>query len=318
MKRGHAVLVLPAGSFGAIADEGARRWLSRGRVAFRQPNEEVLCRVARYLGVSPPQEGLAALRAWGESGTRPDDWLAAADPVHLETRLRELRVRTFGPGEIADGEREALFARLQAELGGGDYDLMNVGKSGYVSAASGFAAATVSAGVAEGHVPDRFFPAGPLAADFHRLLGEVQMLLHDDEVNRARASRGDAVVNSLWIWGVGRAPAAVNVGLPRLYSNDPLFTGFWASAASPSTSWPGSLAACLEDDGGFVATLPEVPRESVADSLQETLGSLRKLVQRGEIRTAALFFRDGLHIEFRRFDRLRVWRTSSPHLRVSA
>ena len=318
MKRRHAVLVLPAGSFGAIADEGARRWLSRGRVAFRQPNEEVLCRVARYLGVSPPQEGLAALRAWGESGTRPDYWLAAADPVHLETRLRELRVRAFGPGEIADGERKALIARLQGELGGGDCEFINVGKSGYVSATSGFAASTVSAAVAEGHVPDRFFPVGPRAADFHRLLSEVQMLMHDDEVNRARAARGDAVVNSLWIWGAGRAPAAVNVRLPRLFSNDPLFTGFWASAGLPGTSWPGSLAACLEDDGGFVATLPEVPRESAAGSLQDTLGSLRKLVQRGEIRTAALFFRDGLRIEYRRFDRLRVWRTSSPHLQVPA
>jgi len=314
MKRGHAVLVLPAGAFGAIADESTRRWLSRGRVAFSQPDEEMLCRVVRRLGVSPPRQGLAALRLWGQSGVRPDDWLAAADPVHLETRLRELRVRAIRPGEVEPEEHEALIARLQSVLGGEDHEFVHIGNASYIRAATPFVAPTVSAAVAEGHVPDRFLPSGPQARVFHRLQSEVQMLLHDDQVNRARVARGDVAMNSLWIWGAGQAPACLDSPLPRLYSDDPLFSGLWASAASPRASWPGALAECLEGDDAFVATLPEAPRERESDSLQNELDSLRRLFERGEIRSATLFFRDGLHIQIRRLDRLRVWRASSPHL----
>ena len=136
--------------------------------------------------------------------------------------------------------------------------------------------------------------------------------------SEGRSARSRRIGQAFWIAlspCQGRAECAVR---PRLRQLGPQAVEVVDRRGLRLLDGRGRLGLGRGDRDGFVATLPEVPRESVADSLQETLGSLRKLVQRGEIRTAALFFRDGLHIEFRRFDRLRVWRTSSPHLRVSA
>jgi hypothetical protein len=44
-------------------------------------------------------------------------------------------------------------------------------------------------------------PRGPGSGAVRRLLNEIQMVLHDHPVNRARVSRGLAPVNSVWPWG---------------------------------------------------------------------------------------------------------------------
>ncbi|HEX7329606.1 MAG TPA: hypothetical protein VF428_13835, partial [Casimicrobiaceae bacterium] len=41
-----------------------------------------------------------------------------------------------------------------------------------------------------------------------RMRGEIEMLLHEHRVNRARRNRGAATVDSLWLWGGGRMSAA--------------------------------------------------------------------------------------------------------------
>ena len=299
--------VPPPGANGAIGDRTLLRWLSRGNVSHRPPREEVLNQVLRYLGQTVPSGGLAALRFWGQAGERPGAWMAAADPVHLETRLRELRVRAFGPGEIGLREHDALIESLQAAIGGEEHAFVRLGNASYVRAKETFAAPAVSAPVADGYVPDRFLPSGPLAGDFHRLQSEVQMLLHEHEVNRQRADRGAPVVNSLWIWGGGEAPEPREADLPPLFSADPLFAGYWASAGKTSANWQGDIAECLSGDG-FVAAMPELPRASSADTLQFLLSDLKRHFDRGRLCALALFFRDGLTVELERRDRFRFWR----------
>ncbi len=41
---------------------------------------------------------------------------------------------------------------------------------------------------------------------WHRLVNEIQMFLHQHEVNRLRTDRGQLPVNSLWCWGAGVLP----------------------------------------------------------------------------------------------------------------
>ena len=44
-------------------------------------------------------------------------------------------------------------------------------------------------------------PTGSDERRWRKLINEVQMLLHGHPVNQAREQRGEAVVNSLWLWG---------------------------------------------------------------------------------------------------------------------
>lgn len=47
-------------------------------------------------------------------------------------------------------------------------------------------------------------PKGENSGQWHRLMNEFQMLLHETEFNQRRAGRGEAAVNALWIWGMGQ------------------------------------------------------------------------------------------------------------------
>ena len=95
MKEAHAVVVLPPGAYGRLGDSAQRQWLSRGSVSFLQPRTEMLSAVLQVIGLPIPESGLAALRFWGQTGERSETWMAAADPVHFETRLRHIVVRAL-------------------------------------------------------------------------------------------------------------------------------------------------------------------------------------------------------------------------------
>lgn len=48
-------------------------------------------------------------------------------------------------------------------------------------------------------------PRGADALRWQAIVNEAQMLLHDHPVNQGRAARGALAINSLWLWGGGRA-----------------------------------------------------------------------------------------------------------------
>ena len=62
---------------------------------------------------------------------------------------------------------------------------------------------------------------------WYRLLNEMQMFMHQHEVNQQRLAQGQAAINSLWCWGAGELPATP--GAPQLWlSNDDLMRQFAA------------------------------------------------------------------------------------------
>jgi len=317
MAASNAVVVLPPGACGKVVDPAQRRWLSRGRVARQVPAAELLVRVLAELGRPGPVSGPAALRFWGQTGNRSDAWMVAADPVHLQARMRDVIVLNPPPGEFASHELQALFDALQAALGGQDgAAFARIGGYAYLRAGEEFASPTVSAAVAHGQVPDRYAPTGRSAADYHRLLGETQMVLHDHPINLQRAAEGRLTANSLWLWGGGRAPAPQPAELPRLFAADPLFRGYWASCSAPVDDWPADLRDCFtEPDDDFVGVLPELPDADNEAVLSAALGALAAGMSGGSLRSLCLLFRDGLTVHLHARDRFRFWRRTADELR---
>jgi hypothetical protein len=149
-----------------------------------------------------------------------------------------------------------------------------------------------------------------MAGAHDRLQGEIQMCLHDAEVNRRREAAGMPPVNALWLWGGGVARSGAMPGAattwPRLFADEPLFKGYWLSIPAPVSEWPGDLEACLNaSPSGFVAVLPRAEADGAIDV---HLADLRRLLQRRRLRAVTLLFADGLRAERRRWDELRVWR----------
>jgi hypothetical protein len=316
MRNAQAVLVLPPAAFGRLASPALCRWLARGILSHREPDREILANVVELLGAPMPEEGFAALRFWGQSGQRSGSWMAAADPVHLETRLRDVRIRHVAPGDYGIRDLDELVETLQNELGGdGNFDFIRIGAHAYVRAVEPFDSPRHSTAVIDGEVPDAHTPTGSAAATFHRLLGETEMLVHEHDVNNRRAANGKPMINSFWYWGGGVAPEFERRELPPLFSGDPLFSGYWASAGVTVHDWRGDLAACLEATSGrFVAVLPDLPPATSADVVQQVLASVREHLRRGDLASVVMLFRDGLRVTMCRADRFKVWRRAPAFL----
>ena len=277
-----------------------------------------LAQVLGVLGLEPPVEGRAALRMWGQTGERPGAWIAGADPVYLEPRLDRVFLHVFGADDLGRPELQRLFDGLQQTLGGdGTLDFARLGGCGYVR--SGYARVTPAgpATTLDGQSPGDSLPPTGAAADTLGLISEIEMTLHDLPVNAERRSRGQAPVNSLWIWGGGYAPEQRSLPLPPLYADDPLLCGYWLSAAGDVGAWPGTIKDCLDGArGGFVAAVPADSRDGGA-APQSDLLVLRDALRSGRLSEAVLLSADGIRATLRRSDRLRIWRRTSPMLEVS-
>jgi hypothetical protein len=277
----------------------------------------MLLKVLALLGEPMPVGSLAALRYWGQAGERSTGWIAGADPIHLEPRLHSLRMRCLRADELPKTELRPLFEHLQSTLGDDSgLAFSRLGYCGYVSGDSAIATASMSASLLHGLPPDEFIPSGESAAGYHRLLGEIQMVLHEHEVNRRRVETGRPAINSLWLWGGGIAPAATNRELPILVANDPLFRGYWNSCAGVVADWETDLASSGKNlSSGFVAVMPELAPEASPGALMGYVEQLRNALARGDVGSLTLLFRDGLSADISRWQALRFWRRVPPSLK---
>lgn len=306
-----AVVVLPPGMSGRIGDAKQRRWLSRSSLKNPQTPNDIFARVLAAVGLSSPEEGLAALRLWGQTGDRPNVWIASADPVHLEARLDHLRLHALVGAQSPDLDLGAIFDFLQKSLGEDtSFAFARIGKHGYLRGDAAVATAAMPAVAIDGCEPDEYMPAGEAAAGYHRLTSELQMCLHEHEVNLRREAQGLLPINSVWLWGGGRAPEKKVALLPPFFGEDPLFQGFWESCTGVIAPWPGTFAECLDIAVKDLVVMTPATDEG-GELLHAYLKELRGLLKSRRIDRLVLLFRDGLTARCGRFDAIRFWRRPS-------
>ncbi|MFQ5609217.1 MAG: hypothetical protein ACE5F8_02995 [Woeseiaceae bacterium] len=313
-----AIVVLPPVGGGRLRSPKLRSWLARSDLSFAGAPQERLECVLAELGKAMPSEGLAALRMWGQTGDRPTVWIAGADPVYLEARLDHLCLHALRRTGVPASDMRPLVDHLQKTLGSNsDFGFARVGSFGYVTARSTMDTATFPAYAIDQLVPNEFLPSGDESIGHRNLTSEVEMALHDHEINLRRQQEGEPPINSLWIWGGGMAPEQDTVPHPPLFSDDPLLRGYWKSKTGVEEHWPGSIAGCLElAVGGFVATTPEADDD--VDLLEACLFELSEILYSKRVSKLILLFRDGVRAEVHRSHALRLWRRRNPLLEVPA
>ena len=202
-----AVVVLPAVSDGRLPDQSLRRWLAKSLPQRMPESTELLATILDVLNMPCPDSGLAALRMWGQTGERPSAWIAAADLVYLEPRLDHLCLHAQARVDVPTSDLRPLFDHLQRSLeDGSDFGFARIGSCGYVRANDPMATASLPAYMVDQQKPDEFMPSGDDAASYRNLISEIEMALHDHEVNLQRQAKGQSPINSLWLWGGGVAP----------------------------------------------------------------------------------------------------------------
>ena len=291
-----------------------RTWLAQADLAQVDRRGNWFDLVLAEIGIPRPVSGDASIRMWGQTGDRPTAWIAAADPVYLEARLDHLCLHALRDDDVTRSELKSLFNHLQRTLGGeSGYGFARLGHHGYLTSQVPIATAAQPAYVVDQCIPSEFLPSGDNVASHRNLLSEIEMALHDHPVNLERQADGRQPVNSLWIWGGGRAPEQKTEAHPPLYSDDALLTGHWESQSATADPWPGSIAECVDASvSGFVATLPNVGQS--LEAVESCLDELRAALRSKRLNAVVLLFKGGLRAKVRRAHAVRVWRRRHPLL----
>ena len=305
-----AIVVMPAVGNGRLEDPALVRWLAKSDLRRLDAPRELLSRILEVLGLPYPQSGLGALRMWGQTSERPTVWIAAADPAYLEPRLDHLCLHAQDAENVPPEDLRPLIDHLQATIAdSSDLGFARLGNCCYLRAKEPIASADVPPYVVHLDLPNEYMPGGKDADRYRSLVSEVEMALHDHEINLRRQERGLQPVNCLWIWGGGYAPEQTAVAHPPLFANDPLLVGYWLSQSGVSAHWPGDISICADAaEAGFVAVIPEPDDPRL---LAKCLNELRDLLRHGVVDRLVLMFRDGVEATVERGHRWRFWQRES-------
>lgn len=255
-------------------------------------------------------------------------WLRA-DPVHLRPDLARLRLFGTDMLDLREEESEVLGSTVAEALAEHGLTLHRPhAHRWYLRVEAGLDLRTTApAGVAGADIAAAM-PSGSDAARWCRLLNEIQMVLHDHPVNRAREQRGQAAVNSVWFWGYGPAPSVPAPQELRVRSADPVLGGLARLAGlepGPAPREPGELLANLGPGAVLVTLAPDAaavrdepqPAERLLEALErDWVPALAQALREGVVAVLEIHPGNGRCYRVTRRDLRRWWRRAAPVQRL--
>lgn len=143
-------------------------------------------------------------------------------------------------------------------------------------------------------------PAGAEGRQWRILLNDVQVLLHQNPLNAQRHARGQAPVNSLWLWGGGRLPKTMRGHLDGVISDDLLLCSL--AARADVVHLPRTAPTVTTASPGWLVDLQDLPAVELASIWWP---SLQPLFERHPVQ---LHFGSGERWLHRPWHRWRFWR----------
>jgi hypothetical protein len=298
-----------------------------GRARRRRHEKDSLRQLCGLLGLktSPIRDvPVAAVTRLIDGEDPPDGIWMRADPVHLSADRDRLLLIDASLFKMSQHDALALATEVQQVLDDQGWHLeVPFPDRWYIRLDEDPQVTTFDPRRAGGRDVDRHLPRGKGARVMHRLMNEVQMQLHDADINREREARGELAVNSIWFWGVGELPDV----LPRLwsmvYSSDAFTRGLamlsmtpcqnvteTASQLLPALNEQTKVLVCLE--GCRVpAQYGDLPRwhDALADLEQHWFAPLLRAVQDNTVQELTVIT-DRLLFRLARPDLKKFWRRS--------
>ncbi len=219
--------------------------LARGTVVLQPAlgRDAWLCRA---FGVAKQQDWPVAPLTLAADGVDPQHhyWLRA-DPVELRMEHSRL-VLARAVSDLDAAEAQALIAALNRHFACDGIALLAPSpRRWYLRADRAPGISTTPLARALHRDIEAHLPQGSAALDWHRVINEAQMVLHEHAVNEAREARGAGTVNSVWLWGGGTAPAVGHPPYHAAWGADALTRSLAAAAGIARHDLAGDGAAWL-------------------------------------------------------------------------
>ncbi|MEJ2385493.1 MAG: hypothetical protein P8Y54_14080 [Xanthomonadales bacterium] len=242
-------------------------------------------------------------------------WLRV-DPVTLTADLTRVFMTARGLTDIEAADRDPLQACVESVLDDAGYRLLQ-GRPG-----RWLLALDADPGVRFTRLEDALgvdlaevLPDAADAREWRRLLTDVQVALHNAEVNVRRRARGVREVNGVWIWGGGRLPKTrIPAAFECVVSEHPVSQGLAALAESRARPGAEQDAAAAIAEGGRVLLDWAVGRSGALEELgrlERFFAGLLPDVRRGRL-AVTLLDGGGRGWQLDRAALRRFWRRARP------
>ena len=261
----------------------------------------------RHFQIIPDHWPVAALTRQLDAGDASHASWLRADPAHVAPDMGGARMLSHGDALALTAEDVAqLLPALRPLFGDAGFSLdaphpsrwyLRLPREAKIPAFS-------DPGDALGEDIFEHLDTSPEGRRWRTLANEVQVTLHTQPWNAARAARGQSPVNALWFWGGGTLPpvaqgADAEAGTHG-FSDDDTARALAAASGRGTALPPRVVADAGVNDIEGTRDLQWIEREW----LQPALAALRS----GAIATLALDDGDGWRLQLRRWHALRAWR----------
>jgi len=258
-----------------------------------------------------------------------DDFWMRADPVHLRLEGGELLLVDGNHCAVRSDEAEILARDINNHFADSFTLLAQHAERWYMRLPSAPDMETEALASVCGRSIYPHLPRGPDAIRWQGIANELQMLLHEHRVNAAREARGELSLNSVWLWGAGRAAPPQTRPYRLVLANDPLACGLAQASGAVAAPLPANAGVWLDRDSeaGIVLLVLDALRAPTcqADALawRDRLTGLDRnwfaplavaLRKRriGMVTLHLLGAQRTLHVETTGSDLRRFWRRSKP------
>ncbi|MCE9550978.1 MAG: hypothetical protein K8R50_08260 [Betaproteobacteria bacterium] len=258
--------------------------------------EEWLCRtfgIARQM-----DEPIAPITLMAD-GMQPATcyWLRA-DPVYLQMQRTQLSLHPDVP--LNADEAAQLCASLNTHFAAEGLRFFSPHpQRWYLQMESVPNIVTHSLAQVAGRNVQSHLPTGQDALRWHKVFNEVQMLFFEHAVNQAREARDDLPINSIWLWGGGKAVEHLARPYTKVCGDSFLAGAFAQAAGIPYQISSGDLTRCVDDEGDVLIVWEGLRRplqqgdlyawrDSVQCLEQSYIAPLWKALRNGRIKQLSL------------------------------
>jgi hypothetical protein len=251
---------------------GTRTWL---------PGRSMEAWLMERFGLSKGSQPVAPLTLLADGMAPGNHYWLRADPVHLKVagdRLVLVDAAGFG---IAREEAAALAETLNADFASGQTRLFALNPARWhlrVPAAPQIETTPLPE-VRARSIHD-LLPRGRDGAGWRSRLNEIQMLLHEHPVNRAREERGALPVNAIWLWGGGALPHDLHNPFTTIWAEDALARGLaqaCGASAQPLPEDAGQCLAMIDRPGEYLVVLTQLCASAAYGDIAAWRGAVARL-----------------------------------------
>lgn len=216
--------------------------LARGHLSHNRHGQATFdAAVAECFGAGE-HPAYAAVRLLGEGQSPEHHHWACADPVHLRFHQERLILADGATLSIETAEASQLSTSLNEYFADLGEFRVTAPERWYLRLAAEADFQTPPLSAMAGRRISQQLPEESRTAWLRKLLNEAQMLLHSHAVNEARENKGQASINSLWLWGPGKLPDNLPKVFDSVWSDHPLVRGFALCSGAACHDLPATFS----------------------------------------------------------------------------